>query len=83
MCPFLVKNGVCKHLHHGLEAHSGAAGTVATVSQYEAIKKSCQENFPNWNPAEVPAIPRTKKFQNSGKGGGKGKGGGGKGRGWY
>jgi hypothetical protein len=82
MCPFLVKNGECRHLHPGLEDHSGAARTVATASQYEAIKKSCQENFPNWKPADVPSIPRGKWHDNRNRGKGKGEGKG-KGKGWY
>ena len=69
MCPFFVKHGACRHVHQGLEAHTGTVGVAATEQQFEAIRQNCMRHFPAWTDADTPSIPGRK-----GKGKGKGKG---------
>jgi hypothetical protein len=75
MCPFFVKNGACRHVHPGLEAHTGTVGSTATDQQYAAIKQNCIRHCPTWTDADTPSIPpRSHKGKGQGKGNGKGKG---------
>jgi hypothetical protein len=86
-CPFWSRFYQCSDLHKGLEAHSGPNGRTATEEEYQAVKKTCRETWPDWRESDTPPVPCRSKNSNyksgkgNGKGNGKGKGKGGKGKG--
>jgi hypothetical protein len=73
-CPFWSRFYLCRDLHKGLEAHSGPNGRAATEEEYQAVKKTCQETWPDWRDRDTPPIPRPRQDRSKDKGKGKGKG---------
>jgi hypothetical protein len=69
MCPFIFNFAVCRDIHKGLEAHSGPGGKAATEQEYQAVKKKCQETWPNWKDSDTPPVPSARQ--------------GSRGKGWY